>query len=163
MSGGRSGQADGGSIAHGADGLQRHVARALGSPFIGLLEEQRADEPDSGCFVRKDADDIGAALDLAVEALDRVGAVQLGPVFPGKVHEGQHILLGGIHQGGQPGHRGAELVGHFPPLGVGGRGIGLGIGGADPGRDDAALGLARMGGGVAAKMHAGAVEKVAVV
>jgi hypothetical protein len=28
-------------------------------------------------------DDLGAALDLAVEPLDRVRRVQLGPVFPG--------------------------------------------------------------------------------
>lgn len=48
MSSCRSGQADGGSIAHDADGLQRHVARALGCPFVGLLEEQGADEPDNG-------------------------------------------------------------------------------------------------------------------
>jgi len=30
-------QADGGRIAYRADGLQRHVAGALGRPFIGLL------------------------------------------------------------------------------------------------------------------------------
>jgi hypothetical protein len=72
VSGSRGGQADGGSIAHGADGLQRHVARTLCGPFVGLLEEQGADEPDNGGFVGKDTDNIGAALDLAVETLDGV-------------------------------------------------------------------------------------------
>ena len=65
-SGSRDWQADGWSIAYRGDGLQRHVARSLGGPLIGLLEEERADEPDDGGFVGKDANHIGAALDLAV-------------------------------------------------------------------------------------------------
>jgi len=36
---------------------------------------------------------------------------------------------------------------------VGGRGVGFGEGGADPGGDDAALGLPGVGGGVAHEMH----------
>jgi hypothetical protein len=91
-------QADGWSIAHGGDGLQRHVARSLGGPFIGLLEQQRADEPDDGGFVGKDADHVGAALDFAVKPLDRVCAVELGTVFAGEVHKGQDILLGRVHR-----------------------------------------------------------------
>ena len=65
MSGRRSGQADGGSIAHGADGLQRHIAGALGGPVVGLLEEQSLDDAGDGGFIGKDADHVGAALDLA--------------------------------------------------------------------------------------------------
>ena len=72
-SGSRNRQSDGWSIAHRGHGLQRHVARALGGPFIGLLEEERADESDDGGFVGKDADHIGAPLDLAVEPLNGVG------------------------------------------------------------------------------------------
>jgi hypothetical protein len=34
-----------------------------------------ADEPDDGVFVRKDADDFGAPLDLAVHPLQRIGRV----------------------------------------------------------------------------------------
>ena len=74
-----------------------------------------------------------------------------------EVHVGEDVLLGGVHQGGQLRHLGAELVGHRAPLGVGGRGILLGIGGADPGRDDAALGLPGMGRCGAAEMDAAAL------
>jgi len=89
VSGGHGGRADGGMIADGADGLQSHVARALGGPFVGLLEENGADEPHDGGLVGKDADDLGASLDLtsgrpsvsALDALDRVRAVQLGAVL----------------------------------------------------------------------------------
>src|SRR4051812_44495009 len=109
---------------------------------------------DGGGFVREYADDVGAALDLAVEPLDRVGAVQLGPVRGGEVHVGEDGLLGGVHQGSQFWQLGAELVGNGPPLGMGGRGVLLGIGDADPGRDDAALGLPGMGRCGAADMDA---------
>lgn len=68
-SGGHGGQADVGSVADGADGFQGHVAGALCGPFVGLFEENGADEADDSGLVGKDADDIGAALDLAVEAL----------------------------------------------------------------------------------------------
>jgi hypothetical protein len=124
------------------------------TPFIGLLEEQGTDEPDHSGFVGKDAGHIGAPLDLAVEPLDGDGAVELGPVLAGKVHEGQHVLLGGIHQTGQLRHLGAELVGNPAPLGVSSGSISFGISGADPGQNDAALGLAGMGGGVTTEMHA---------
>jgi hypothetical protein len=52
---------------------KRHVAGALCGPLVGLLEEECADEPDNGRFVETDADDIGAARDLAIEALQRIG------------------------------------------------------------------------------------------
>ena len=67
-------QADDGIIAQGRDGFQGHVAGALDGPFIVLLEQDGADEADDGGLVGEDADDLGAALDLAVEALERVGA-----------------------------------------------------------------------------------------
>ena len=50
----------------------------LDGPFVVLLEQDGADEADDGLFVREDADDVGAALDLAVEALERVRAVDFG-------------------------------------------------------------------------------------
>ncbi len=49
-------------------------------------------------------------LDLAVHALQRVGAVDIGAVLPGGRHERQHVLLGRVHQGGEFRHPGAELV-----------------------------------------------------
>jgi hypothetical protein len=40
----------------------------LSEPLIILLEQDGADEPDDGFFVREDADDIGAALFLYLVA-----------------------------------------------------------------------------------------------
>ena len=45
------------------------------------LEQHGADEPYDGLLRRKDADDVGAAFDLLVQALQRVRRVQLGPVW----------------------------------------------------------------------------------
>ena len=59
----------------GSDGFQCHVSGALNGPFVVLLEEQGADEVDDGGLVREDPDDIAAALDFAVEPLERVCAV----------------------------------------------------------------------------------------
>ena len=68
-------------MAQGSDGFQRHVTGALNGPFIVLLEQDRADEAGDGGLVGEDADDIGAALDLAVEPFQRIGGVDLGPVI----------------------------------------------------------------------------------
>ena len=110
-------QADGGRIAYRADGLQRHITGALGGPFIGLLEENGADQADDGVCIGKDADDIGTALDLAVLPLDRLGGMDFGAVLAWEIHIGQDVPLSGIHQGGEPWHLGAELVGDVAPLG----------------------------------------------
>ena len=68
-------------MADRRDGFQGHVARPLNRPFIVLFGEDGADEAGDGGFVGKDADDVGAALDLAVETLQRIGGVQLGAVL----------------------------------------------------------------------------------
>ncbi|MBB3660999.1 hypothetical protein FHX15_006271 [Rhizobium sp. BK650] len=60
-------------MAHCGDGLKGHVSGTLDGPFVILFEEQRADEPDDGVLVWEDADNLGSALDLAVQSLDRVG------------------------------------------------------------------------------------------
>ncbi len=69
-------------IAEAGEGFQGHVA-ALHGRFVVLLEQNGADQADDGLgqvrcpSVREDADDVGAALDLAVQPLQRVGAVDL--------------------------------------------------------------------------------------
>ncbi len=72
-SGGHGGQLDDGIIAQSGERLQRHEAAALHGPFVVLLQEDSADEAFDGVFVGEDADDLGAALDLAVEAFEPVG------------------------------------------------------------------------------------------
>ena len=74
-------EADGGIIAQGGDRFQGHVAGALNRPFVVLLKQDRPDQPDDGVLVGEDAHDIGAPFDLAVEALDRIGRVQLGAML----------------------------------------------------------------------------------
>ncbi len=77
----RGRETDGEIVADRGERFQRHVASALNGPFLGLLHEDRTDEAADRSLVRKNPDDIGAPLDLGVEALDRVRAVKLGTVL----------------------------------------------------------------------------------
>ena len=92
------------------------MAGALDGPFVVLLHQDRADEADDGVIVREDADDVGAALDLAVEPLDGIGRTDLVPVLLGKVHEGENVDLGLVEQRGKLGQLGAQLIGDLTPL-----------------------------------------------
>jgi hypothetical protein len=62
---------------HGLDG---EVA-ALDEPLIVLLGEQSAGEPDHGGVVGEIPDDVGAAADFLVDALEWFRGPELGPVF----------------------------------------------------------------------------------
>ena len=57
---------DGYGLSGFGEDLDAHVAALLG-PFVGLVGEDRADQPDHGGAVREDPDDVGAATDLLVE------------------------------------------------------------------------------------------------
>lgn len=149
MSGGHGGQLDDGIIAQRGDGFQAHVAAALNSPFVVLLEEDGADEADNRVLIGEDADDLGSALDLAVEALDGIGRMDLRPVIFGEAHEGEHVGFGLVQERGELRQLGAELIGDLAPLRSGGLGVVLGEGRADEGRDDAPAALAGMGQHVA--------------
>lgn len=92
----------------------------------------------------EDTDHVGAPLDLAVEALDRICGMQLGAVFLREGHVGQHVGLGVVEDGSEPGHLGPDLVGDGTPLGAGGLGRLLGEDGGDEGRDDPAAALSRV-------------------
>jgi hypothetical protein len=61
-SGGQNRQTDVGTVAEWGHGFQRHVAGTLDSPFVGLLEQQRADQAGDRGLVGKDADDVGTPL-----------------------------------------------------------------------------------------------------
>ena len=62
------GGGSGGGSAAGED-FEAEVAAAFG-PFVGLLGQDGADEADDRVAVGEDADGVGAAADLAVEAFD---------------------------------------------------------------------------------------------
>lgn len=85
-------QADDGIIADQSDAFQGDVARALEGPLVILLEQDRADETGDGSFVGKDADDLGPAFDLAVQALQRIGAVKLDPMCGREAHVGHNAI-----------------------------------------------------------------------
>ena len=89
------------------EGLLGEVA-AADEPFVVLLDQQRAGEPDRAGVVGEDPDDVGAAADLAVDALQRVGRAELGPVRGGEAVERQQVLLGGLEQLGDLRRRAAR-------------------------------------------------------
>ena len=68
--------------------LNLHIA-VLQLPFIVLLEQYRANQPNDGGLIGEDTDDIGAPLDLFVEPLKRVGAMQLTAVLLGEIQSGK--------------------------------------------------------------------------
>jgi site-specific DNA recombinase len=68
-----------------------------------------------GGLVGEDADDVGAPLHLLVQALERVRAVQLGPVLDREGQVGEHLVLALVHQRGELGPAGPELVGDLAP------------------------------------------------
>ena len=127
------------------------------SIHVVLLEQDRPDQAGDRGLVGEDADHLGAALDLAVDALQRIGRVDLGPVLLGEAHVGEHVLLGFIKQCGELGQLGPDLVGDLAPLGLGGVGMVLGEGGGDERRHHAPAALAGMGEGVAHEVHPAAL------
>ena len=79
------------------DRLDRQVA-PLDEPFVVLFGEQRAGEADHRLVVGEDPDDVGAAADLLVDTLQRVGGPQLGLVLGREVVERDQVFLGVLEQ-----------------------------------------------------------------
>ena len=91
------------------------LSGAIDSSVMYLLETAHSsfcsrrmapDEPCDGGFVGKDADDVGAALDLGMEPFDRVCG---SAVLLGESHVGEDVVLGFVHENCQLGHLGPEL------------------------------------------------------
>jgi hypothetical protein len=95
-------------------------------------------------------------LDLAIEALDRIGGVQLGAVLGREGHVGEHVGFGLVQIGRE---LGPQLIGDASPLSSGGFGIVLGEGGGDEGGDDTAALPAGMRQDVAHQVHATALPR----
>ena len=83
--------------------------------------------------------------------------MDLQPVILGKAHESQDIGFRVIHQRGEFGHLGPELIGDLAPLTASCLGIILNKRGADKGGDDAAPLLAGVGQDIAHEVHAAAL------
>jgi hypothetical protein len=63
----------------------------------------------------KDADDIGPSLDLLIQPLQWVGAVELGAVLGWAGHVGQHVVYAVVHQDGELWPTRSQLVGNVLP------------------------------------------------
>ena len=149
-------QASGGSDGEGLQGFKLHVS-PVQTPFVVLFEQHGADRTRNGRVVGEDTYDFGAALDLGVEPLQRVGDVYLQPVRTGEGHGRQHFVLGAVHQRTQLGQLASQLICDRAPLRMGGLGTVLGEDGGDGGADHAALGLVGMRQGVAHEVHPAAL------
>ena len=102
-------------MAGPGDGFQGHVSRPLDRPFGVPLRERMAPisrvmaaslgrgPSATGSSERPNADDVGAALDLAVKALQRIGRVELAATLPREGHVGEQVGLGLVHEGGELG------------------------------------------------------------
>ena len=82
-------------------GVLRYQHALFGStePFLVLFLEDGPDEAGDGVAVREDLDDVGAAFDLAVEALDGVVRPHLLPVLAGQRCERGEVGFGGLEHG----------------------------------------------------------------
>jgi len=115
------------------------------TPFIVLLKQDGTDQAGDRVLIGEDANDFGAALDLAIEAFQWIGAVELRAVVFGEAHEGEHIGFGLVHQPRQFCDLGPKLISDLAPLQAGHLGVLLGKRGGNEGGDDAAALLAGMG------------------
>lgn len=96
------------------------LASSMSAPTRRTKASSFGSEEEKRSFRWKDrptnADDVGAALDLAVDALERIGGRDLRPVLPGEAHVGEHVLAGDVHQLAELRVLGAEGIGNLVPL-----------------------------------------------
>jgi hypothetical protein len=76
---------------------------------VVLLDAEHPGEPDQAAVVREDPDDVGAAADLLVEALERVCGPQLAPVRARERVEGQDVGFGVFEHGRDPAEPAVEV------------------------------------------------------
>jgi hypothetical protein len=81
----------------------------MDEPLVVLLDEQAGREPQQRGVVGVDANDVGPACDLEVDALERVGASDLGPVLAREAHVGEQLVLGVFQQRGDFRRDGSQL------------------------------------------------------
>src|SRR5205814_10206006 len=121
------------------------------------LEHHGADQTRDRRVVGEDAHDVRAPLDLGVESFERVRRVDLRPMRPREGHEGEHVVLGLVHQRTELGELASKLIGHRSPLRARCVGRLLHEHRADGRRDHASLRLARVRQRVAHEVHAAAL------
>ena len=95
LGGGQFGCVWGGDLLEGlvdeGHGFFGEVAAFGDGPLVVLVQQDGADEADHGGVVGEDADDVGAALDLFVDPLERVRRGDLAPVRPRERGVSEHV------------------------------------------------------------------------
>ena len=92
----------GGALGHGLPPAQqghrslRQVAPIGHLPLVVGLDHHRGDQALDGGVVGEDPDHVGAALDLSMEALERVGRPDLAPVDSGKAVKASRSSLASL-------------------------------------------------------------------
>jgi hypothetical protein len=76
---------------------------------VVLFDREHGGQADQGGVVGEDADDVGAAADLEVKPLQRVGRAQLAPVVRRERVEREDVLLGLLEHRGDLAHPSLEL------------------------------------------------------
>jgi hypothetical protein len=104
--------------------VESERAPAFG-PVVVLLGEDGADEAEQGVAVGEDADYVGAAADLPVEAFLWVVRPDLAPDLLREGGEGEHVGAGGLEVLSHLGQLVGQSVEHPVELGVHGGGVGL--------------------------------------
>lgn len=102
-------------IADGRESFELHVA-SLQLPLVVLLEQQGSDEPDDRSIVWKDADDVRPALDLCIDAFERVRRRNLRSVRFREVHEREDIEVCVFEHHGKFGTLATELFDDRVPI-----------------------------------------------
>ena len=100
-----------------------------------MLHENGADEPHDGFLIREDADDVGSALDLLIQPLQRIRRMQLRSMLRGEGHVGEHVMLGPSINLPSFSNR-PQLIGDVPPDLARRLAVGLDEGLADGGGDN---------------------------
>jgi hypothetical protein len=82
----------------------------LGLPFVVGFQQHSANQANNRSLVGEDADHVGAAFHLLVQALDRASRVDLGPVLGGEVHVRQHVGFALVDERAELRPFGPELI-----------------------------------------------------
>ena len=90
-------------LLHGGRKLQGACPKLACFCCVTVAGFSSAVDTGDGGLVGKDADHIGASLDLLVEAFERVRGVDFRPVVGRKTLVGQGVVLGATHQFSQLG------------------------------------------------------------
>jgi hypothetical protein len=108
-------QPGGGGRDEARQALKRPVP-AVQAPFAVRLDQRRSHPLGDRRVVEENARDGSFALDLGVQALQRMAAVDVQPVRLGKFQDRQPLELCAVEQGTQLGPFGAQRIGHRTPL-----------------------------------------------